>query len=287
MPAHIWLVLGEFELAATLNERASQVDRDYMSATGVTGSSYVGYYVHNLHFVAYARQMQGREADALRAADEIAATLAPHIDAVPEMVDWFGTMPLFARLRFHRWDDILALPAPDKRLPVNAMIWRLARATALAAKQDRAGAARERDAFEALRAKLAPSAVWGNNKTVDVMTLASEVLKARTAASAAESVPHWEKAVALQDALTYDEPPAWYYPVRESLGAALLRAGRAAEAEAVFREGVRRSPRNGRMLFGLLESLKAQEKTAAAEWVAREHRAVWSRADAKLRLEEL
>jgi cytochrome c-type biogenesis protein CcmH/NrfG len=91
----------------------------------------------------------------------------------------------------------------------------------------------------------------------------------------------------LHDALVYNEPPDWYYPVRESLGAALLRAGKAAEAEKVLREGVRRSPHNGRMLFGLLESLKAQAKTQDAAWVQREFDAAWAKADMKLRLEDL
>jgi Flp pilus assembly protein TadD len=99
-------------------------------------------------------------------------------------------------------------------------------------------------------------------------------------------VQKWRRAVELQDALAYGEPPAWYYPVRESLGAALLRAGDPSAAEAVFREGSRRSPNNGRMVFGLLESLKAQQKTDAAAWVQREYEAAWKGADIKLRLED-
>ena len=91
----------------------------------------------------------------------------------------------------------------------------------------------------------------------------------------------------MQDALIYDEPPSWYYPVRESLGAALLRAGRAAEAETVLREGVRRSPRNGRMLFALMEALRAQNKMEEADWVKREYDAAWSKADVALKLAEL
>lgn len=87
--------------------------------------------------------------------------------------------------------------------------------------------------------------------------------------------------------VAYDEPPGWYYPVRESLGAALLLAGRAAEAEAVFREGVKRSPRNGRTLFGLMESLRAQGKQQDTEWVKREFDAAWAKADVTLKVEEL
>jgi len=107
------------------------------------------------------------------------------------------------------------------------------------------------------------------------------------AATALEALPHWQLAAELQDRLTYDEPPDWYYPVRESLGAALLNAGKPAEAELVFREGVRRSPRNGRMLFGLMESLKVQGKTEQVKWVKREYDAAWAKADVVLRLSDL
>jgi hypothetical protein len=123
-----------------------------------------------------------------------------------------------------------------------------------------------------------------NNKAAVVLELASEVLGARMGEDA---VGRLRKAVAIQDGLVYDEPPAWYYPLRESLGAALLKAGQAAEAEAGFREGVRRTPRNGRMLFGLMESLKAQGKSEAAEMVRREFEAAWGKADVKLTVEGL
>jgi hypothetical protein len=222
MPGHIWLVLGDYETAATVNERAAQVDREYLSRTGVV-SSYAGYYVHNLHFVAYARQMQGRAADALSAADTVAAAVAPHIEAMPEMVDAFACMPVFARLRFNLWPELLTMPQPDRRLPMNTIMWRFGRAIALAASGDNAGAVREKGEFEVLRQKVPAAGMWGNNKAAEVTALASQILEARTAASPAAAVPHWERAVALQDALVYDEPPAWYYPVRESLGAALLQ----------------------------------------------------------------
>ena len=116
---------------------------------------------------------------------------------------------------------------------------------------------------------------------------ASAALAARLESSPALAVPKWKQAVALQDALAYDEPPAWYYPIRESLGAAMLLSGDAAGAETVFREGLRRSPNNGRMLFGLLESLKAQGKIDAIAWVQREFEAAWKGADVELRIGDL
>jgi tetratricopeptide (TPR) repeat protein len=287
MPGHIWLVLGEYEMAATVNERAAEVDRRYLDETHVAGGSYIGYYIHNLHFVTYARWMQGRSADSIAAADRMAEAVGPVVQMMAEMIEPFLGPPIFSRLRAGAWDQILKLPQPAANLTVTNAVWRYGRALALAAKGDAAGAARERDGFEAARAKVPADRLWINSKTADVLAMASEIVAARTAGSPADAIPHWERTVTAQDALAYDEPPPWYYPVRESLGAALLRAGRKSDAEAVFREGIRRSPRNGRMLFGLMESLKAQNKTEAAEAVRREYEAAWAKADVKLRIEDL
>ena len=183
-------------------------------------------------------------------------------------------------VRVQAWDEILKMPQPGGKLFAETAIWRFARTMALIAKGDRAGAQREREAFEAARRMISADRPWGTlNVAGDVLTLAAESLAARLSATPAEAVPHWEKAVAIQDKLIYDEPPAWYYPVRESLGAALVRAGRAVEAEKVFREGLRRSPRNGWMLFGLIESLKAQKKSDGMDELKRELDAAWAKAD--------
>lgn len=287
MPAHIWLVTGDYELAATVNERAAQLDREYMQKTGVTESAYLGYYVHNLHFVAYARQMQGRKEDALRAARAVTEGAGPMAAQMPEMLDAFMPTEIFALVRFCDWDAILALKQPDARLLGTTAIGHWARAQALQARGRRAAAAAEQAQFEEIRRKLPEGWIWINNKASDVLSVAADVLEARLAASAQAALPHWERAVQRQDALVYDEPPAWFYPVRESLGAAYLAAGRPADAERVFREGLRKSPRNGRMLFGLLQTLGAQGKTEAARLVKRELDEAWKRADVALRLGDL
>jgi len=287
MPGHIWLATGEYEMAAAVNIRAAELDRQYFAATNVTAGSYGMYYAHNLQFIAYARWMQGRKAEGLRAADDLTAALAPLASEMPEMMDAYAAFPMFGRMRFGEWEAILKVPQPSERMPVTTALWRYSRVLAMAARKDQAGAAREQAAFEAARAKLPADAMWGVNKAPDVMALAAEVLAARVSSSVNEAIPHWERAAALQDALAYDEPPAWYYPVRESLGAALLRAGKSAEAEKVFRTGLKKSPRNGRILFGLVESLRAQNKTEAADSVRKEFDAAWSKADIKLNLEEM
>ena len=282
MPAHIWLRMGDYELAASLNERASAVDREYMSASNVTMGTYTPYYVHNLHFVAYARWMQGRRADAIQAADTLAAAMAPMIDVMPEMADAFISQAVFARVRTLAWDDVLTMPQPNAKLLAETALWRYARALAFLARNDRPAADRERSAFDAARADIPADRPWGNNKTGDVLSIAVEVLAATADGNTASGVTHWRKAVQIQDTLTYDEPPAWYYPVRESLGAALVRIGQPAEGEQVLREALRRSPRNGWVLFGLIESLKAQNKLEGLDELNREFNSVWSASAIKL-----
>ncbi|HSR07940.1 MAG TPA: hypothetical protein VLM42_12370 [Bryobacteraceae bacterium] len=240
MPGHIWLVLGDWETAASVNERAAEVDRRYFTSSNVTTSAYSGYYVHNLHFILYSRLMQGRRAEALRATEELGRGMAPMMTAMPEMASMmqpFAAWPVFAQVRLGEWDAVLKLPRPDEKLAIGVAMWHYARTLALVARGDRAGAVQEQRGFEDARAKVPADSVWGNNRAPDVLAMAGEILTARVADSPALAVPHWERAVAMQDGLVYDEPPAWYYPVRESLGAALLRAARAGMRRRYFARG--------------------------------------------------
>jgi hypothetical protein len=287
MPGHIWLVLGDWETAATVNERAVAVDLDYFRTTQVKEGSYGPYYLHNIHFIVYARSMQGRRGQTLAAAQRLAQAGGEMAAAMPEMADSFLSVPAFVLVRFGEWQQILAMPKPGEKMMAMQAAYSYARTTAFEATGDRDSAARERETFERLRRAIPDDTVWGQSKAKDVLKVASEVLVARSATDPVRACEHWAHAVDAQDQLTYDEPPDWYYPVRESQGACLLRAGKSAEAASVFREGVRRSPRNGRMLFGLWQSLAAQGKTAEAESVKREFGAAWAGSDVKLRIEDL
>jgi tetratricopeptide (TPR) repeat protein len=284
MPGHIWLVLGDWEMAAAVNERAAEVDRQYFAATGVTDGSYPMYYVHNLHFIAYARTMQGHRAAALKASADLAAAIAPLAEAMPEMADPFVPVPWFNLVRLGEWDAVLKLSQPKSPLKLASVYWHYVRALAFHARGDRGTAERERSAFEDGRKQAPADAMWGQNPAGPVLELASEILAARIEGNA---VVHLKRAVEIQDGLVYDEPPAWYYPVRESLGAALLKDGQATAAEAVFREGMRRSPRNGRMLFGLMEALRVEGKKEESEWVRKEFEAVWAKSDVRLVVGEM
>ena len=200
------------------------------------------------------------------------------------MADMFLPLPLYAMLRFERWDDVLSTPQPDPKVVATTAIWHFARALAHQAKGAKAEADTERKAFQAARLKVPAEWIAGNNKAAPVLAIFSQILDARLAANEQAALPHWRRAVQLQDQLVYDEPPPIYYPIRESLGGSLLRAGRAAEAEAIFREGLLKSPRNGRLLFGLRESLKTQGKVDSASLVDVEFNTAWQSADVVLNL---
>ena len=287
MPGHIWLVMGEWEIAATVNERAAEVDREYFASTNAMTSPYYMYYLHNLDFILYARWMQGRREDARKAAVELTAASAPVIAAMPDMADLFLGLGVFDALRFNDWDSVRKLAMPQPKQPMYATMYRYARGIALAARGDKTGARAEQEAFEKARKELPPDQGFVINKSADIVAVAADVLAARIAGDGADGLQHLRNAVAKQDALNYDEPPDWYYPVRESLGGMLLRAGQAGEAEKVFREGNRRTPHDGRMLFGLMESLRALGKTEESEMVRKEFESAWAKADSKLRIEDL
>src|SRR5262249_6382676 len=157
---------------------------------------------------------------------------------LPEFADAFVSQAIFARVYTLAWDEVLNYKPPADKLVMSSAVRHYARALALRARNDRAGAAREQAAFEGDRAKIPGDRPWGQSKTGDILTIASETLSARMAPDSEEELKHWRKAVEVQDKLIYDEPPDWYYLTRESLGAALVRAGRAPEGEQVFREAL-------------------------------------------------
>jgi tetratricopeptide (TPR) repeat protein len=271
--------------------RAIDADVAYAKEAEQTGSMYdLMYHSHNEHFLAYAASMEGRYGEAKRAGDGLQKRLLPHARMMP-MLDAFLWTPIWVDLRFAKWDAILARPEPASELKISHMMWRYSRAMAYAARKDAAKANEEQVFFAKESAALPPDAGFAEmNRAGEVLSVANEVLAARLDAAngrAESAIAHWQKAAEAQDKLSYDEPPDWYYPVRESLGAALLSRGRAKDAETVFREDLRRNPRNPRSLFGLQESQAAQHADSDAAWVERQFRDAWKNADVELKLGDL
>jgi len=291
MPSHIYVRTGYYAEAAKSNEEASKVDRAYARKAALEGSMYdLMYHSHNEHFLASAGSMMGRYVEAKAAADGMATRLMPHAKMMP-VLDTFIMTPLWVDARFNKWDAILTRPEPFKELPGTHAMWRYTRTLAFVARNEKEQAAAERAEFAKEAAAFPADANIGEfNSGKIVLELAGHILDARIAMAAADkntSITHWNQAVAIQDTLNYDEPPDWYYPVRESLAAAYLAAGNPAEAEKTFREDLVHNPRNPRTLFGLTQALKAQSRDADAAWTDSQFKTAWKSADTELKLGDL
>ncbi|MCA1635856.1 MAG: hypothetical protein LC802_19735 [Acidobacteria bacterium] len=290
MPAHIYMRVGDYESAARSNDRAAQADRAYFAASDLRGIYSAAYYSHNLHFLAAARSMQGRYRDSMRAARQLEENVRPYLKEMPFFESFMPTATL-TMVRFGRWGEVLREAEPPASQPVTHALWRWARGMALAATGKTAEAERELKIFDADAAAIPADAGYGQNTARDVLQIGEHFLNARISSARGDrrgAVEHLRLAVRAEDALAYDEPPGWYHPLsRESLGGALMAVGEHAEAEKVFREDLRRNRRNGRSLFGLAESLKAQGKLYEAQLVRREFESAWRDADTRLRVEDL
>jgi tetratricopeptide (TPR) repeat protein len=289
MPSHIFIRTGDHELSATVNVTAAEVDRRYIERSGATGIYPLMYYSHNLHFVSYARMMQGRYDDALDYSKRLRKNVAGAIDDMP-MLAPYGSFEWMVLTRFAKWDQMLAEREPTEKAPVMHAYYRYARGLAFAGLGRVSAAQAESERLVALCARIPEDERLMINNTRSVMAIGVAELEAKIARAKGDvdaEIAGLRKAVDLQDKLGYMEPPEWHYPVREALGGALLQHGRAAEAEAVFRKDLEINPRNGRSLYGLMESLKAQGKFVGVEWVTKEFQDAWKHATAGLRVPAL
>jgi tetratricopeptide (TPR) repeat protein len=292
MPGHVYIRTGDFEAAVKTNQLAASADRAYIQANGAGGIYPAMYYSHNLHFIAACSSMNGNYAEAHKAAEMLAAHVGPLVKDIPPL-EGFMTVPMAVEVRFQKWDQLLAMPQPPAAMQTTTVFWHFARGMALAAKGKVAEAEAEHHIVSEATDKTPPDQVFAmpvNNKAKDVLNIATNVLGAKIAMARHDStnaISLLRRAVAVQDTLKYDEPPDWFYPVRESLGAALLLNGNATEAEKVFREDLELNPRNPRSLFGLSEALRAQNRAYDAQFVDKQFQANWKGPDSKLKIVDL
>ena len=292
MPAHVYIRTGDYEAAVKTNEQAAEVDRAYIKATGVQGIYPMMYYSHNLHFVAMCGAMNGRYTEARKNADLLAANVGPHVKEMPPL-EGFMTIPMAVELRFHHWNEILKMPAPDPSMKATTGFWHFARGMALAGTGKLTEAEAEYKIVSDAQAATPPEEIFNapiNNKTKDILEIAKDVLGAKIAMAKKDSngaITQLREAVAIQDTLKYGEPPDWFFPVRESLGAALLLNGDAAGAEKVFRADLDRNPRNPRSLWGLHQALLQQKRDYDAGFVQKQFEASWKGGPQALKLDDL
>jgi tetratricopeptide (TPR) repeat protein len=284
MPAHIMQRVGRYEEAAEANRRGIAADQAYFAATAAP-DYYAMYLAHNYAFLAFSAAMEGRKAETLAAVQSILQTVP--IDMVLAMGDsgWNLTSQYAALLRFGLWDEMIALAPPDARAPGLAAGYLYGRGVALAARGRIEDAQTTLASLQQLVAAAPADAMAGFNTLRGVASVAQPILAARIASSSARgagAITLLEQAVSAEDLLAYNEPADWFFPARHLLGAQLLSAGRAAQAEAVYREDLRRNPANGWALYGLAAALRAQGKAQEAARARGEFERAWRHADVQL-----
>ena len=290
MPAHIYMRTGDYDASVKSNLQGVDVDEAYLKTNPVSGMYGVMYYSHNLHFLAIAASMEGNWAATSSALDKLDANVTPHLKESPYPDLFMAARPLLL-VRFHRWDDCLALAQPDKESAKFTSIMRhFARGMAFAATGRLENAASEQAAFQEETKSIPADAQWGFSSAPMIFDIAGKLLTAKIAVArgsddaAAEAL---DDAASEEDKLAYDEPPDWYLPARESLGAILCRKGRYSEAATVFRADLIRHPKSGRALLGLAQALKGQRKLVQARAVQHQFAAAWKHADIKLTMADL
>jgi tetratricopeptide (TPR) repeat protein len=285
MPGHIWNRIGRFDESERLNVLAVEVDSLYLAKHRPQGVYPLLYVPHNVHFVWSAAANTGRYAAAIAAARRLERLAPVEMLRQAPPAEFWGPTSYYTLARFGRWDEMLKEPAPPADLRFTTGMWHYARGLAHAAKGDLANAEAARESVDAIAKATPAEAIVSFNSAAALLRLAGHALAGEIAAKQGrtnDAVNHLNEGIKEEDALRYDEPPAWHLPVRQQLGAVLLAAGRAGEAEAAYREDLRRNPGNGWSLYGLAAALRARKATAEAAQVDGRFRKVWSRADVKL-----
>ena len=285
MPSHIYFRVGRYQDSALANIRAAEVDEAYIAQCNAQGFYPALYYPHNIHFLWASATMQGQSALSLDSARRVVANVrVEQVEQFPT-IQFFRTVPMLSLVRFARWDEILAEPEPYEPFAFARAIWHYGRGVAHAALGDAEAALIELAAIEALEPQVDEIFMGNVYPARDLLEIAKSLLRGEMAyrdGDAANAVLAFEEAVTLQDALPYTEPPFWYYPTRQSLGAALLASDRLAEAQAVFEADLEQYPMNGWSMFGLAEALRRQGDESGAKQVTARFETVWQFADVEL-----
>ncbi|HEV3098924.1 MAG TPA: hypothetical protein VGY75_04345 [Candidatus Udaeobacter sp.] len=289
MPSHIDIRRGRWHEAIATNAKAVQADKRYRAATGNRPLGlFPMYAAHNQHMLAYAALMTGQSKLAMRYVREMIKDLpAEFVRENAALVEAFGAVPMEVMMRFGKWNDILAEPEnyPDY-MPFARAFHHGARAIAFAAKSDTENARKEQAIFRELVQRVPKETAVSNNTAESITAVANHMIEGELLIAEGKLNPGLEElraTLTLEDALNYDEPPSWMIPLRHTIGANLMHAGRFAEAEQVYRDDLKRLPENGWSLFGLSQALAAQEKDGAElEAIRARFNKVWAKADVKI-----
>ena len=284
MPSHIFERVGRYAEATQVNRDAVVTDVKYFARPDA-GMLYTPYLAHNRQFIAYCSMIEGRFGESVKLGHDAASTIPLEMFAMMPGMDFFCVTPYAVEVKFGKWDEALAEPAPPASLLYTTAFWHFARGMAYAGKKQMAEAKVERDSLAFLRGALAEGAMEGVNSASTLLGMCLGTLDgamARANGDLATAVTQFRQVVDTEKTLQYNEPPDWLLFPRHDLGNALLEAGKPAEAEAAFREDLAIRAENGWALNGLQKSLAAQKKTAEAAKVASRVERAWKNADGKI-----
>jgi tetratricopeptide (TPR) repeat protein len=287
MPSHIDIRTGNWQKAIETNAKAIADDHKYFQSLGSKNPGLIPFYAaHDHHMLAYAALMTGQSKLAMDKLRELIRETPPEfVKAAAVKAEAFLALPMEAMIRFGQWDNVLAEPENYPEFaPFSRAFHHAARGIAYAAKGEPENARKEQGTFNELAPAIPKETEVGNNSSADIVALIQKMLESEIQVAEGrneEGIAGLQEALTMEDALKYDEPPAWMIPIRHSLGANLMRAGRYADAEEVYREDLLRLPENGWSLYGLSEALKAQKKPEAVAMKERFTKA-WAKADIKI-----
>jgi tetratricopeptide (TPR) repeat protein len=288
MPAHIYMRIGRYDLAAQHNQHAIAVDEHYIQDRHPTGVYPMGYYPHNIHFLWAALTMQGRGEEAIAAARKVAGAVP--LEAIKQVpfLEFVVPTPYYALARFGRWEDLLREPGPDQSLRFSNGIWHYTRGLAFVATGQLNLARAEHDSVAAAVNATPPDQTVGLNSAKSILQIAERHLTGAIALKDNKrdiAIRAFQAAIRTEDALRYDEPPPWYLPIRQVLAKVFLDAGQPSRAELLYREDLKQYPENGWSLYGLAQALRKEGKIAQAISTELKYRKAWAQADAKPLLE--
>jgi tetratricopeptide (TPR) repeat protein len=288
MPSHIFRRIGRYGDASRSNEDAIAADEDYITQCRAQGVYPLAYYPHNIHFLWDSATMEGRSVVAINAARKAASSIPADAWRQVPLLHQFLVAPLFAYTRFGEWELILSAPRPPNDSLFWTGVWHYARGLAFTATGKLDDATQELDNLQKIAAQRSLEGyrvTFSRNGAESILEIAVEVLAGELAAKRGDydhAIARLHRGILLEDNLIYNEPPDWHVPVRQSLGAVLLDAGRFAEAEAIYWQDLSRNRENGWSLFGLMQSLRAQGKEEEAGKVEKQFQKAWSQADVTL-----
>ena len=287
MPSHIYIRVGRYLDAVKTNQTAIVADEDYISQCFSQGLYPLAYYPHNIHFLWSSASLLGASEIAVDAAKKTAEKVPTgELKELPFLQD-FAATPLLAYTRFGKWNQILTIPAPDPEIKHLNLIRHYARGIAFIRKGNIKKAQEELEKLKFIKKdpELENLVATANNASIHSANIAYEVVSGELEAlkgNYAQAIAHLEKAVILEDGLTYTEPAAWHIPTRQNLGAVLLKAKQYEKAEKIYKEDLDILRQNGWSLMGLYHALQFQNKSEEANSIKAEFDKAWEHADIEI-----